>query len=129
MPRDAPFAGEPSLHVTLSTAQQNSWADMLELVVPEAVAAAIQTSAAARESLPVDYLEYMGVTHADSEESAEPGGEVSARREEFKAQLRAHLDTVVDQTMDIIDAAADQMGKRYVAVTGAIANPPTHPAP
>ena len=46
----------PSLHVTLSTAQQNAWADMLELVVPEAVTAAIQASTPLRESLPMDYL-------------------------------------------------------------------------
>ena len=30
-------------------------------------------------------------------------------------QLRTHLDQVVDQAMDLVDAASDQMGKRFLS--------------
>ena len=55
---------------------------MLELVVPEAATAAIQAAPPLRESLPPDYLYFMGIAHTDSEDSG-----VLSQRERFKAQV------------------------------------------
>lgn len=42
-----------------------SWADLVEGLVPQAVASAIQANQGMRSGLPRDYLEYMGVVHSD----------------------------------------------------------------
>lgn len=42
-----------------------SWGDLIEGLIPQAVASAIQSSQALRAGLPRDYLEYMGVVHSD----------------------------------------------------------------
>ena len=97
-----------SLHVTLSTAQQNAWADLLELSVPQAMAAAIQQSQASRCSLPTDYLNYMGAAYSDRDQADQ-------RRLAFKANFRLHMTQVVEQALQLVDAAADQMGKRYLS--------------
>lgn len=34
------------------------------------------------------------------------------RRDRFKEQLRKHLGVVVEEALSLVDAAADQMGKR-----------------
>lgn len=46
-----------SLHVTLSTGQHNAWVDLLELLVPAALAAEAEASLSLRQGLPFDYLE------------------------------------------------------------------------
>lgn len=43
----------------------SSWADLVEGVVPQAVASAVQANLGLRSGLPRDYLEYMGVVHSD----------------------------------------------------------------
>jgi uncharacterized lipoprotein YmbA len=57
--------GQHSLHVTLSTAQNNAWADFLELVVPQALAATVADEVSLRRSLPANYLAYTGAAHSD----------------------------------------------------------------
>jgi len=61
-----------SLHVTLSTAQNNAWADFLELLVPQALAVAVAENVGLRRSLPPQYLNCMGAAHSDL---AEQGGD------------------------------------------------------
>ncbi|CAN0465323.1 unnamed protein product, partial [Hapterophycus canaliculatus] len=36
------------------------------------------------------------------------------RRELFKAQMKKKLGVIVDEALELLDAAADQMGKRCV---------------
>lgn len=39
------------------------------------------------------------------------------RRELFKAQMKKKLGVIVDEALELLDAAADQMGKRCVQTT------------
>lgn len=95
-----------SLHVTVSTGQQNTTGNFLEVLVPEAIAAAINTNVGLRRSLPRDYLNYMGVMHSDMADDA--------RRKEFSEQIKNALKLVLSESMGMLDAAADQMAKNFL---------------
>ncbi|CAN0353752.1 unnamed protein product, partial [Laminaria digitata] len=96
---------EASLHITVSAMQGNCWADLVEGLVPQALASAIQSNRGLRSGLPRDYLDYMGVVHSDEAEDR--------RREAFKMRMRKHLGVIVEEALELLDAASDQMGKRY----------------
>lgn len=55
-----------SLHITVSTFQKNSWAGLLEKLVPAALETAVAEDAELRRGLPLDYLDYMGVVNSDT---------------------------------------------------------------
>ncbi|DBA03316.1 TPA: hypothetical protein N0F65_011675 [Lagenidium giganteum] len=96
-----------SLHVTLSTGQQNTIGNFLELLLPEAVAAAINNNVELRRSLPRDYLEYMGVMHSDKDDDP--------RRTEFSERMKKTLRVVMAEAMSMLDAGSDQMAKHFLA--------------
>ena len=58
-------SSEHSLHLTVSAMQQWSWADLLDIVVPEALEAETMsnTSTLLRQGLPRGFLDYMGAMH------------------------------------------------------------------
>jgi len=95
-----------SLHLSLSFGHENSYADFLEMIVPEALEALIQESADVRRALPRDYLNYTGAMHMDNPDAA---------RVAFKATLKGYLQRIMDDAESMIDAAADQFGKRFVS--------------
>ena len=67
-----------SLHLTVSSMQQWAWADLLEILLPEALNAAInsETSTSLRTALPPRFLEYMGAMHDNRNENVpEPAQE------------------------------------------------------
>ena len=118
-----------SLHLTVSAMQQWAWVDLLEVLLPEALTAAAnsETSAALREGLPRNFLDYMGAVHDDSKESevlnkirkdedseaAEDPDKKSAQ-EHFRAEAKNRIMRVAKEAMDMLDAACDQMGKQYI---------------
>ncbi|OQR93849.1 nucleolar protein [Achlya hypogyna] len=95
-----------SLHVTVSTGQQNSYGNLLETLLPQAVTNAIGQTLDFRKSLPRDYLGYMGAIHSDKTDDP--------RRVEFLATLKKSLRQVVAEAMDIADAACDQMARNFL---------------
>lgn len=95
-----------SLHVTVSTGQQNTLGNYLETLIPHAVSAAIQRHVNLRRGLPRDYLEYMGVMYSDQENDT--------RRQQFAGQIKSALKLVLGESMDLLDAAADQMAKQFL---------------
>ena len=94
---------EHSLHITVSCYQKNSWADLLETLVPRALDVAIEENVELRKGLPVDYRSYMGITNSDTD---------SQRRREFLKKVREHMMRVIDNMP--IDPACDQMGKKFI---------------
>uniref|UniRef100_K3W7B3 Bifunctional lysine-specific demethylase and histidyl-hydroxylase n=1 Tax=Globisporangium ultimum (strain ATCC 200006 / CBS 805.95 / DAOM BR144) TaxID=431595 RepID=K3W7B3_GLOUD len=95
-----------SLHVTVSTGQQNTIGNYLEVLVPEALASAINSNVSLRRSLPRNYLDYMGVMHSDLEGDA--------RRQEFAEQIKKALKGIMGSAMGMLDAVADQMAKNFL---------------
>lgn len=95
-----------SLHLTVSTGQQNTIGNFLELLLPQALGGAINSNVALRRSLPREYLDYMGVMFSDRE-----GDE---QRKAFGEQLKGALKLVLGESMGMLDATADQMAKNFL---------------
>jgi len=95
---------EHSLHITVSSYQLNSWTDLLEKLVPAALATAASEDVEFREGLPRDYLSYMGVAHEDQEHP------LRTAFLEKVARLMGKLINVAP-----VDAACDQMGKKLMS--------------
>jgi lysine-specific demethylase/histidyl-hydroxylase NO66 len=56
---------EHSLHLTVSTGQNNTWADFFERALPNALNVAVNELPEFRASLPVNFGDYMGVMYSD----------------------------------------------------------------
>jgi len=95
---------EHSLHVTISCYQLNSWSDLLEKLVPAALARAAEEDGEFREGLPRDYLSFMGVAHEDSSHP---------KRKGFLSKVSRLFAKLAEQAP--VDGACDQMGKRLMA--------------
>ncbi|CAM9707862.1 unnamed protein product, partial [Phaeothamnion confervicola] len=101
------LGSEASLHVTLSCMQANCWADFVERLLPEAIRSATQKLRSLRQGLPRDYLDYMGVMNAEDESETTVA--------HFASTLRAHLEAIMEEAMEMLDAMADQMGRRFMS--------------
>ena len=105
--------GAHSLHVTLSTGHANTWADLLELALPAALAQAAEELPALRASLPRRLLDRVGVMHEPAPgDDAEAEDEAAVQRTEFLEHAHALLQAVVERMP--LDAAADQLGARFM---------------
>jgi len=94
---------EHSLHITLSAYQLNSWTDLLEKLLPAALAVASSEDQEFREGLPRTYLSCLGAVH--SEKSSTP-------RTQFMNKLKGLMDKLFKHAP--VDAAVDQMGKKLM---------------
>ena len=126
-----------SLHLTVSTMQQWAWADLMEMLLPEALDAAIRSdgSTILRTGLPRRFLDYMGAMHdnrnenvpevlqkaaAMAEQGQGSGDDERAKRtvalqEDFRAETKKRIMRVAKEAMNILDATCDQMGKRFMS--------------
>ncbi|XP_034240960.1 ribosomal oxygenase 1-like isoform X2 [Thrips palmi] len=95
--------GEHSLHVTISAYQRNSWADLLEKLVPAALSCAINEDEDFRKGLPLDAMNHLGAVHSDSE---------SPEREALMKKLKRLFNKLFDYAP--VDAASDQLAKDYI---------------
>jgi lysine-specific demethylase/histidyl-hydroxylase NO66 len=94
---------EHSLHITISTYQLNSWTDLLEKLLPAALAEASQEDVEFREGLPRDYLQTMGIARE---------GEKSEGRTKFMDKITKLMGKLMKHAP--VDAACDQLGKRLM---------------
>jgi len=129
-PRDN---NQHSLHLTISTMQRWAWADLMEIVVPEALDAAAESESAVslREGLPQGFMDYMGVQYEDTlnenlpeslkkdaiEEKLE-NNKIKIRsllREQFRKEAKKRIMKVAKTACEMLDASCDEMGKRYIS--------------
>lgn len=122
--------GAHSLHVTVSTNQFNTWADVLELAIPAAIERAVAEIPALRRCPPPDFLDRLGV-HAQGgdEVGADEDGDgnadaaaANARRDAFVGVLNELASAVMRRLP--LDSAADQLGKRLMKQR--LPPPPSH---
>ena len=96
---------EHSLHVTVSTYQLNSWGEYLKTLLPAALDMAAAEDVRFRAGLPVNFLSYMGVLHADKvhdggfflfyfDPRAFPARTAPTARPAPQGLFRAHQETV-----------------------------------
>lgn len=93
-----------SLHLTLSTAQKNTWIDLMEHGLPMAMDEARAQHMVLRRSLPADYLHFMGLQHQER-------GDAS-RRANFKDLFNSLLAKVVDSLK--LDEVSDELAMRLL---------------
>lgn len=97
---------EHSLHVTVSTGQQNSWGNFLQTLLPGAISAAMENNVALRSALPRNYFEYMGAIHSDHDDNAE--------RKVFQDTVKNKLKKVLSTAIQMLDSASDQMACNFL---------------
>ncbi|KAK7792710.1 hypothetical protein R5R35_007524 [Gryllus longicercus] len=95
--------GHHSLHLTVSCYQKNSWGDLLEKLLPAALAVAQEEDVEFRKGLPLNYLRHAGVSNSEQE---------TAERQAFFAHLQKLLGRLMVHAP--VDAAVDQMGKQFM---------------
>lgn len=122
--------GAHSLHVTVSTNQFNTWADVLELAIPAAIERAVAEIPALRRCPPPDFLDRLGV-HAQGGDEVGADGDgdgdadaaaANARRDAFVGVLNELASAVMRRLP--LDSAADQLGKRLMKQR--LPPPPSH---
>ncbi|KYN11315.1 Lysine-specific demethylase NO66 [Trachymyrmex cornetzi] len=91
-----------SLHITVSVFQRNSWCDLFEKLLPQALKQATKRDIRFREGLPVNYLTFVGCQYDDG----------PLAKEYFKTLVK-RLFTELFEYIDI-DHAADLMAKRQI---------------
>lgn len=96
--------GEHSLHVTISTYQKHSWADLFEKLMPAAVQMAISENLDLRKGLPFDVYDHYGLVHSDSN---------TPRKQEIHKMLMSIFDKIKKSLPALIDDAADQLHKDF----------------
>ncbi|KAG1700068.1 Ribosomal oxygenase 1 [Nymphon striatum] len=92
-----------SLHLTISTFQKNTWADLLEKLIPRALEFAADEDIEFRRGLPIDYLSYMGIANSDLHDS---------KRKKFSNMVENLMTKLIK--LAPIDAAVDQVSKEYI---------------
>lgn len=128
-----------SLHVTLSTHRQNTWADFLERLLDHSMTKLAAAEYTARQALPRDYLHVFGLQHAGNFESLPANQDDvqdditrvtaarldpeldrgrqngAALRAKFKETATVFLNKLVETALNSLDDAADDMATRFVA--------------
>ncbi|KAK3092611.1 hypothetical protein FSP39_004927 [Pinctada imbricata] len=92
-----------SLHITVSCYQKNTWGDLLQTMLPRALQLAIEEDVTYRQGLPLNYLNYMGIAHADRD---------SNERSAFIGKLEQLMSRLINHLP--VDSAVDQLGKQIM---------------
>lgn len=91
-----------SLHLTLSVYQKNSWGDLMESLVPVALAKAINTNVEFRQGLPMNIGQFMGLAFSNKK---------SPQRTEAIQKVKSLFDKLFENAT--IDDAVDEMQKKF----------------
>lgn len=105
---DAQTGDGHSLHLKICTHHGTTAtvADLLEVVVPQALAEAVQSRHELRTALPRSYAQHLGVSKSETE------GDVL--RERLLGKISSLLQLVTNKAMDILDPAADQVKNSHM---------------
>ena len=102
-------ADQHSLFLRVITNSGNDVAALLDLVLPSALAVSADQQPALRRGLPGDWTRSLGVAQADRPEGDAP------RRAALLAALQRRLRSVAETALDLVDAAADQLSRKYIS--------------
>jgi lysine-specific demethylase/histidyl-hydroxylase NO66 len=119
---------EHSLHLTVSAMRQWAWVDMLDLIMPDALEAAAsnEISSSLRQGMPRGFLDYMGAVHDNTVDEKLPESIKKANEEmydqehkdlraKFQDEAKKRIMRVAKMACEMVDAACDQMGKRFMS--------------
>ncbi|CAH1174149.1 unnamed protein product [Phaedon cochleariae] len=92
-----------SLHITVSVYQQNSYADLLEQLLPQALKTAATNNIDFRKGLPLNYLKHLGCVNKNKK---------TKERKAMEKNMEKLVKDLVNY-MDI-DLAADKLGRKFM---------------
>lgn len=102
------------MHITLSAYQRNSYADLLEQMLPAMLQSTISQAVLLRRGLPLDIWQCTGLAHCDEEDAATPADAAKIRaRRAVLAQVRTCLDLTMKSFAEHIDDAVDKLAVRF----------------
>jgi len=96
-------ANEHSLHITISCSQKHTFGDLFETLIPQAISVAMQEDLDYRESLPISYLNYMGLVNQESNDR---------RRDEFLNKVKNLFSKLINYVN--VDLAVDHFSKEFI---------------
>lgn len=91
-----------SLHITLSMYQKNSYADLLEALLPVALKSAINSDVRYRSGLPLNIHQVLGCAFSEID---------SSERTLMREQIKSLFNRIFDHAN--VDNAVDQMSKKF----------------
>lgn len=94
--------GKHSLHITVSMYQKTSYADLLEVLLPNALQAAINSDVRFREGVPLNMHQVMGLAFSEND---------STERTEIREKVKSLFMRIFDHGN--VDGAVDQLSKKY----------------
>ncbi|KAG5885569.1 hypothetical protein JTB14_003767 [Gonioctena quinquepunctata] len=92
-----------SLHITVSVYQRNSYADLLEHILPVALKKAAAEDLEFRRGLPLHYLKHIGHVNTKTK---------SREKKAIKTNVRKLMRSLADYVD--VDGAADQLGRKFM---------------
>lgn len=103
---DSNDLSHPSIFLELGITHSNTTIDFIEVLIPQALAAITQSNLTLRQALPRGFLSFNGVAHSEDDEDN--------RRTAFRGTIKKHLNSIVEEAVEMIDAAADQLAKQFL---------------
>jgi lysine-specific demethylase/histidyl-hydroxylase NO66 len=94
---------EHSLHITLSAAQKHTYGDLFEVLLKQSLAMAQQEDIEFRESLPLNYLSYMGIVNQETNDK---------RRTDFLEHTKNLFSKLL--THMNVDLSVDHFSKQFI---------------
>lgn len=93
--------------ISIITGTDYTCRGLLDLTLPQALEAATLRHASLQSLLPRTFLQFMGVARCENDDDI--------RRKRFFSHARGLLETVASSAMEMMDAAADQLAKRFIS--------------
>lgn len=94
---------EVSLSLFLSTNEGNNMADVVDMILPQALSAQIDKLPILKRSIPLNFTNLFGVSKSDD------SAEVNQDRVDQENVMRSIFESFVNESMEMLDAVADQV--------------------
>jgi len=105
--------GQHAMFMKICFCESSNVSELLQLIVPQAMAVAVDNNIDLRRSLPRQYYKYIGVSASESNDEVVPSS-VVRKREEIKRYISRMMKMISDEVDELIDPAADQLRKQFI---------------
>ena len=105
--------GQHAMFMKICFCESSNVSELLQLIVPQAMAVAVDNNIDLRRSLPRQYYKYIGVSASESNDEVVPSS-VMRKREEIKRYISCMMKMISDEVDELIDPAADQLRKQFI---------------
>jgi len=105
--------------------ESSNISELVQLIIPQAMAVAVESNIEIRRCLPRQYYQYIGVSASETNDeivipsvslisTATRRKRMKGRREEIKKYISHLMKMICDEVDELIDPAADQLRKQFI---------------